>query len=429
MDTIFAQATARGKAGVAIIRVSGPDALPACKALCGDVPPFRLASVRVLRGLAGDVLDEALVLTFAEGASYTGEASAEFHLHGGRAVCESVLSALGELPGCREAEPGEFTRRALENDRLDLAQVEGLADLIDAETEAQHRLALRTFTGEMSLRIQDWRDRLVRAMALVAATIDFADEEVPVDVTPEVRALLSGLKDDLEREIAGTDMAERVRDGFEVAIVGRPNVGKSTLLNALAGRPAALTSEVAGTTRDVIELRYDLAGIAVTFLDTAGVRVTSDRLEAAGVALAIERAEAADLRIFLVDSLDEEIGVRRSAEDILVLAQADRLVDAASPSVSGLTGQGVEDLLSAVENRLEERVAKASGLSRRRQRLALNDGAASVAIALELLDADTPVEILAEQLRTGVQAFGRLVGTIDVEDVLGEVFSSFCIGK
>lgn len=428
MDTIFAQATARGKAGVAIIRVSGPKAHDACLALCGDVPTPRLASLRTLTDVAGAVLDEALVLTFVKGASYTGEDSVEFHTHGGRAVCDSVLNTLSALEGLRGAEPGEFTRRALLNDRLDLTQVEGLADLIDAETEAQQKLALRTFSGEMSVKIQDWRARLVRAMALLEATIDFADEDVPEDVGPEVADLLNSLETELRAELRGAATAERMREGFEVAIVGRPNVGKSTFLNALAGRKAALTSEVAGTTRDVIEVRMDLSGLPVTFLDTAGLRVTSDVVESAGVALALERAEAADLRIFLVDSLSERFELGVQTEDLVVLSKGD-LRESEVGAVSGQTGLGVEWVLGEIGARLDGRIGGMSALPHRRQRVALEEASNGISAAKSLLSAGSGLELASEELRRGIQALSVLIGDVDVEQVLGEIFSAFCIGK
>ncbi len=270
METIFALASARGKAGVAVFRISGPQALAAGEVLVGHLPaPHRAGLRRIVAD--GEVIDDGLVLVFPQGESFTGEPVVELQVHGSVAVAAALGRVLSAMPGLRLAEPGEFTRRALANGRLDLAQVEGLADLIDAETEAQRRQAERVLQGAVAERVAEWRKLLVRVTALVEATIDFADEDVPVNVAPEVEALLDRLGGELRREIAGSRVAERVRDGFEVAIVGAPNTGKSTLLNALAGREAALTSEVAGTTRDVIEVRMDLDGVPVTLLDTAGL--------------------------------------------------------------------------------------------------------------------------------------------------------------
>ena len=338
MDTIFALATARGKAGIAVIRISGPDAHEASRVLAGDVPPLRLAARRRLKGRDGAHIDEAIVLVFPDGASFTGEPVVEFQVHGSKATIDALLGELGALAGFRSAEPGEFTRRALESGRLDLTQVEGLAALIDSETEAQRRQALRTLDGALGKKVEDWRRQLIEAAALMEATLDFADEDVPVDVTPEVHEIINALEYDLRKEIAGSEIAERLRDGFEVAIVGPPNAGKSTLLNRLARREAAITSDVAGTTRDVIEVRMDLNGLPVTILDTAGLRATDDTVERIGVERTRRRAELADLRVFLscetfiVDDLYR-------AGDVLVAGKAD-LRQEFDRAVSGIDGSG-----------------------------------------------------------------------------------------
>ena len=428
MDTIYATATARGRSGVAVIRVSGPHALTAAQALCRTLPPPRQAAVRRL-AWQGELLDEALVLTFAKGASFTGEDVVELQVHGGPAVVSAVLRALADQPGLRLAEPGEFTRRALENGVLDLAQVEGLADLIDAETEAQRRQAVRVLSGSVGQRVEGWRRDLIRAGALLEATIDFADEEVPVDVSPEVLALIDGLMTDLGREVAGVQAAERIRDGFEVAIVGAPNAGKSTLLNQLAGREAAITSDIAGTTRDVIEVRMEIAGLAVTFLDTAGLRQTEDRLEQAGINRALSRAQAADLRLFLMDG-SETPGLTPLADDLVVFGKADTLSGVDGLAVSGLTGAGVPELLARIGGILESRVASAGALVRERHRLAVTAAIAALAESrAEVVRDHSRVELAAEHLRRAVRALDALVGRVDVDDLLGEIFASFCIGK
>jgi len=299
MDTIFALASAPGKAGVAVIRISGPGAFPALTALGGPDTHTRGLRVCDLTAPSGDALDQAVVLSFPKPNSFTGEDIVELQVHGSQSVIAACLSALGSLPDTRLADPGEFTRRALENGRLTLTQVEGLADLIDAETEAQRRQAQRVVSGDLAKRVETWRSALIRAAALIEATLDFADEDVPVDVSDEVRGLLSGVSEDLTHQVRGVPMAERVRSGFEVAIVGAPNAGKSTLLNALAQRPAALTSEIAGTPRDIVEVRMDLNGLPVTLLDTAGLRTTDDVVETLGIDRAIARAPQADLRVLL----------------------------------------------------------------------------------------------------------------------------------
>jgi len=427
MDTIFALASARGRAGVSVIRVSGPGALGAGVALCGAVPKPR--GLRLLRDAEGQALDEALVLVFEEGHSFTGEAVVEFQVHGSTAVIEAVLRRLGALDGLRLAEPGEFTRRALENGVFDLAQVEGLADLIDAETEAQRVQALRVLSGALGDKAEGWRRDLIRAAALLEATIDFVDEDVPADVAPEVLALIDRVENSLAVERDGVGIAERIRDGFEVAIVGPPNAGKSTLLNALAGREAAITSEVAGTTRDVIEVRMDLGGLPVTFLDTAGLRDTQDIVEGIGIRRAVERAEAADLRIFLLlQDGDKGVGLEPGNEDIVVAGKADLGAD--GPAVSGLTGEGLDHLIDQIQCVLAGRAAHAGTAIRTRHAVAIRKAAEALAQArIEVLGGAERAELAAEELRAAVRALDSLVGRIDVENILDEIFASFCLGK
>lgn len=428
MDTIYALASARGKAGVAVIRLSGPASHRAVAALCtSPLPPMRRAGLRQL-SWQGDVLDKALVLLFPEGASYTGAASAELHLHGSSAVIAAVLRALADQPNLRLAEPGEFTRQALESGRLDLTQVEGLADLIDAETEAQRRQALRALDGALGRQAMDWRESLVRAAALIEATIDFADEDVPVDVMPEVGGLVDDVLADLRRETAGAAAAERIREGFEVAIIGPVNAGKSTLLNALAGREAAITSAVAGTTRDVIEVRMEIAGLAVTLLDTAGLRETEDEVERIGVGRALDRAQKADLRVFLLDEAGPVKALIPLPDDIVVRGKADTPAD--GPGVSGRTGRGVTELLASIGQRLERRTAGAGLVIRQRQHQAMTEAIKAMESARdEIGRSQRRDEVVAAHLRDAARALALLVGRIDVEDLLGEIFARFCIGK
>lgn len=424
-DTIFALASARGKAGVAVMRVSGPQAHGALGQLCA-VPVARQAALRQLVW-QGHVLDEALVLLFDEGASFTGEKIVELQVHGSLGVIKALTQALAQM-GLRQAEAGEFTRRALENGRLDLAQVEGLADLIDAETEAQRRQALRVLSGAVGKRAEGWRKDLIRAGALVEATIDFADEDVPVDVTPEVLGLIDGLLGDLRREIAGTAVAERVRHGFEVAIIGAPNAGKSTLLNALAGREAAITSEIAGTTRDVIEVRMDLDGLAVTLLDTAGLRETLDPVEQIGVGRALSRAGAADVRVFLLDHPGEVLLMTPQADDIVVQGKAD--LHPADGAVSGRTGQGVDQLVARIAAVLAGKAASAGIMTHERHRVAMIRAVEAMESARHQVEgADGAAELVAIDLRRAARALDVLVGRVDTEDLLDEIFASFCIGK
>ncbi len=429
MSTIFALATALGKSGVAVIRLSGPLAFSATKRLAGSLPKHRVAGLRSLRDLGGALLDQALVLTFEQGHSFTGEDVAELQLHGGPATIKAVLETLGNIEGLRLADPGEFTRRALENGCLDLAQIEGLSDLLEAETDAQRTQALRVFSGALGDKAEIWRKDLIRAAALLGATIDFVDEDVPVDVTPEVNALLNGVKAALTAEAAGVRMSERIRDGFEVAIVGAPNVGKSSLLNRLAGRDAAITSEVAGTTRDVIEVRMDLNGLPVTFLDTAGLRDTDDKVEGIGIERAISRAKAADLRVFLYEQEPLNPQLEPEKEDIIVRSKAD-IYEGAAFSVSGLTGEGLETLTNRISTVIEN-MARGAGIAiRERHRVAITRALDALETAqTELGYGMERSELAAEELHTAIRALDSLVGRVDVEHILDEIFSSFCLGK
>jgi tRNA modification GTPase len=428
MDTIFALATAPGKAGVAVVRISGPLAHQAGTLLCGSLPEPRHTALRDVRDSQGSLIDTALVLCFQGPASFTGEDVVELQLHGSVAVTSAVLRLLSQQTGLRMAEPGEFTRRALENGRLDLAQVEGLADLIDADSEAQRRQAQRVLSGELGRLAQDWRQKLIRAAALLEATIDFADEDVPTDVTPEVSALLTSVQTDMEKEIVGVQINERIRSGFEVAIVGAPNVGKSTLLNALAGRDAAITSEYAGTTRDVIEVRMELGGLPVTLLDTAGLRETDDFVEGIGISRAVQRADLADIRVFLGET-SEDLGISIKPEDIVLRPKADTLSDRTN-AVSGKTGEGISELVTRLTSILSTRTAQAGIATRERHRMAMERANAGLAKAQEVLgQGSDQYDIAAEELRSAIRALESLVGHVDVENLLDEIFASFCLGK
>ncbi|MDB9856967.1 tRNA uridine-5-carboxymethylaminomethyl(34) synthesis GTPase MnmE [Amylibacter sp.] len=420
-DTIFALASARGKAGVSVIRLSGEQAFDIAAKLSGDVPKDR--GLRFLRA-DGVVLDQALVLTFVQGASFTGEQVVEFQCHGSPAVIASVCEALS-VAGGRLADPGEFTRRALENERLDLSQVEGLSDLIEAETEAQRKQAFALMDGGLTQKVERWRTDLIRAAALIEATIDFADEDVPVDVSPEVSALIIGVSEDLSQEIRGSFVAERVRDGFEVAIIGPPNIGKSTLLNALAGRQAAITSEIAGTTRDVIEVRMDLEGIPVTVLDTAGLRETDDTIEALGIDLARKRAEAADIRVFLtVDENTGGFGVFPQDTDLILKGKADE-----GGGVSGKTGAGLDQMIGHITQILSTRIALTQSAVRLRHRTAMEDAMGYLTAAVALMDDEDDGALVAMELNTALHAMNSIIGRVGVEDLLDEIFASFCLGK
>lgn len=428
MDTIFAQATAMGRAGVSIVRVSGPLSHEICTQMVGSLPQPRATALRMVKGRDGSFIDQALIISFSGPESFTGEDVVELHLHGSIAIMRRVLEELGLFEGARLAEPGEFTRRALENGRLDLVQVEGLADLIEAETEAQRKQALRVLSGALGSKVDSWRMSLIRAAALLEATIDFADEDVPIDVSDEVLELLGGVEKELLTEIEGTKAAERIRTGFEVAIVGAPNVGKSTLLNRLSGREAAITSNIAGTTRDVIEVRMDLGGLAVTLLDTAGIRESTDEIETMGVELALRRAAQADLRVFLLEE-GANPPFDPLNDDIMLKAKAD-ITGASYPAVSGKSGSGVDQLLQNIEAVLEELASGAGLATHARHASAMKTARDCIIKTQELLKIGPDVyDISAAELRIGIRALEVLVGRIDAENLLDEIFASFCLGK
>ncbi|MHA3914906.1 tRNA uridine-5-carboxymethylaminomethyl(34) synthesis GTPase MnmE [Halovulum sp. GXIMD14793] len=420
-DTIFAEATAPGRAGLSVVRISGPLSGHAARMLAGPLPGPRTAALREIRSLSGELLDEALVVFFEAGRSFTGEEVVELQLHGSVAVVRAVLTELGATDGLRMAEPGEFTRRALDSGRLDLTQVEGLADLIAAETDLQRQQAMRVFGGSLTSLAETWRQKLTRAMALLEVTIDFAEEDVPADVSAEVRALLTDVKGQIERELQTSQFSERVRHGFEVAIVGPPNAGKSSLLNYLAGRDAAITSPVPGTTRDMIEVRMDLGGIPVTLVDTAGLRETDDSVEAEGVLRARERASSADIRIVLGSHSESD-----DVNTITVTTKADLGEKGPGLAVSSVTGQGAVELTQEIAQRLRGKANVSGSAIRQRHVAALNTASDLLEAAL---NGECAAEFLVEDIRLAVRQLEGLVGRVDVENLLDVVFLDFCIGK
>jgi tRNA modification GTPase len=429
-ETIFALATAPGRSGVAVLRLSGEVAFTAATAIAGTLPPTRQVGLRTLRDPAsGNVIDEALVVSFRSPASFTGEDVVEFQVHGGTAVVEMLSAALGRQQGLRQARPGEFTRRALANGRLDLVQVEALADLVDAETAAQQRQAMDGLRGRLGELAGRWRAAILEALALVEASIDFADEELPAGLAHQAAAGLDGILAEMRHELRGAKVAERLRAGFEVAIVGPPNVGKSTLLNAIAGREAAITSEIPGTTRDVIEVRLDLEGLPVTLLDTAGIRAADEAVEGLGIARGRERAEEADLRVFLVETPMQIrlLGLEQVPGDIVATAKGD--LRPGADAVSGLTGAGIEGLLARLTGGLRERMAGLGGLGHARQREAVVRSVAAVEAARVELCGAQRLELVAEELRSALRALDFLMGRVDVEAVLDTIFARFCLGK
>lgn len=429
-DTIFALSSGRPPSGVAVVRLSGAEAAAAVLALSGRLPPPRLAGYGALRDPStGEALDRGLVLFFPGPASATGEDVAELHLHGGRAVVAAVLRALSALPGLRPAEAGEFTRRAHANGKLDLAEVEGLADLVAAESEAQRRQALALASGALSRRVGGWREGLVGALALLEAGIDFSDEgDVSGAVTDEACAILARLAGEMRATLADAGRGERVRDGLVVALAGPPNAGKSTLLNRLAGREAAIVSAVPGTTRDVLEVHLELAGQAVTLLDTAGLRPTEDLVEAEGVRRALARAEGADLVLWLSEAGAEPPPALMGAVRVRTKTDAGGGVPEGWIGISAETGQGIEDLVGRIEQAAQGLGGGEPALvTRARQRRAMEQAAAHLERALG--DFAGHEELRAEEVRLVMRALDRLIGRVDVEDVLDALFGTFCIGK
>jgi len=439
--TIYALSSAPGRAGVAVVRLSGPQAGAALMALTGrELPPARLARRAVLRNEAGPI-DDGLVLWFPSPASFTGEDVAELHLHGGRAVLAALFATLSRQPGLRLAEPGEFSRRAFEHGKLDLTEAEGIADLINAETEAQRRQSLRQMQGELGRLYEGWRQVLLRALAHLEADIDFPEEDLPAGVAAKVTPAVQNLRAEIARHLADNRRGERLRDGVGVVILGAPNVGKSSLLNALARREAAIVSDLAGTTRDIIEVQLDLGGFPVVLADTAGLRESADRIESEGVRRALARAEAADLKLIVLDATTwPEVPEATRAlidQDCLLLAnKTDQrgLPDGAAIDghkvlpLSVSSGEGLENLLRALEQAVASRfeLTGNAALTRARHREALEHCAAS----LDRFLADpSDAELAAEDLRLAARALGRITGRIEVEDILDVVFRDFCIGK
>jgi len=449
-DTIFALSSGRPPAAVAVVRISGPRAHVALEQLIGRVPQPRRASLaRVRDPETGAIIDEALALWFPAPNSETGEDMAELQVHGGRAVIAAVLAALAKLAGLRHAEAGEFTRRAFENGRMDLTAVEGLADLVAAETEAQRRQAYQHLKGLLGDRAETWRLRLIEALALVEAGIDFSDEEdVPKDMMARSLERIRPLAEEIGKACGG--QGERLREGLRVAIAGPPNAGKSTLFNRLARREAAIVSPFPGTTRDVLELHLDLGGYPVTVLDTAGIRETNDPVEREGVRRASEQAAGANLVLWIVDASASEWqtlqlpAIKVESESItwlvvnkidLVAGEEQRRIEPRFDRkeivnfVSSKTGAGVDELVNAVACYAESFFTPEPALvTRERQRAHLKETVLALQGAQRAAQ-DGREEIMAEQLRLATRALGKLLGRVDVEDVLDVIFRDFCIGK
>jgi len=443
LETIYALSSAGGRAGVAVIRVSGPKVIFVLESLTGrGAPEARRAHLfRLVDPENGVELDQALVLYFVGPNSFTGEDVVEFHVHGGRAVVAGVLGALSRFDGVRVAEPGEFTRRAFENGKLDLTAVEGLADLIDAETEGQRRQALRQMEGALGALYDGWRGRLLKLLAYAEAEIDFADEDLPDDLLSRLGPQLTGLANEIQSHLDDGHRGERLRDGVEVAIVGPPNVGKSSLLNRLARREAAIVSDEAGTTRDVLEVRLDLGGVPVTLADTAGLREAEGLVEKEGIRRGLARAESADLRLVMVargsdGSLVGNFDLTR-AGDLKILNKADKVSGGSGAGleevlkISALTGEGVDHLVGVLTEKVEALFGASENpvITRARHREGLVDCVEALERARMGLVSGLDPALVAEDLRIAMRALGRITGRVDVEDLLDVVFRDFCIGK
>jgi len=448
-ETIFALSSGKGRAGVSVIRLSGPDTLAAIEKLVGrqDTPIPREARLCWFADPeSGHRLDRGILLYFPGPKSFTGEDVGEFHLHGGRAVISGFFAALLKIPGLRPALPGEFTRRAFDNGKMDLTAAEGLADLINAETEAQKRQALRLMEGRLADLYEGWRREIIAAMARVEADIDFADEDIPQDVTAAVFQSIDQLRQNITDHIGAGFRGERIRDGLQVVIIGEPNVGKSTLLNFLSQRDVAIVTDIAGTTRDMLEVHLDIEGFPVTVVDTAGLRESRDIIEQEGIRRAEQRARTADITIAMIDAADwpdisEKLRDKINKDTIILLNKSDlclppekelscsQLACLAVMPISLKQEKGTGALLSRLSREVEARMelAEAPNLTRERHRQLL---VTSLYHLDRFIDSpDKELALLAEDLRMAARALGTITGRVDVEDILEVIFSEFCIGK
>jgi tRNA modification GTPase len=433
--TIVAAASGPGPSGVAIVRVSGPLACDVLTKLTGGPIAPRLATLRTLCDQDSEAIDKALVLWFPAPNSFTGEDVCEFHVHGGRAVVAGTIEACLAIDGVKLAKPGEFTRRTFENGKMDLSAAEGLGDLIEAETTAQRRQALRQMEGALGQEVMAWREQIIDALADAEGDIDFPDEDLPPGLSSRARTRILSLCEILAENLAASDRAVRVRDGFRVTILGPPNAGKSSLINVLAKREAAIVSPIAGTTRDVVEVRLVLSGAVVWIADTAGLRDGADEIESIGIERAYAQGRSADLRLGLITNDEDRAALApfMTDNDIWLLAKADE-IDwlGAKPCdliISSKSGVGIDALEALIAARASNDLvgSESAPLTRLRHKEAVSDTIASLTRALEA-DGGSP-ELIAEDLRLAARALGQIIGRVDMEDVLDRLFSQFCIGK
>ena len=430
-QTVFALSTSLGKAAIAIVRVTGPRSFEVVKSLVGSVPPPRTAVLRSLR-YKGDLVDRVVLICFKEKSSYTGEDMAEFHIHGSMAVIDSISEVLSVGFNLGVADPGEFTRRALENGCMDLSQVEGLLDLINSETKEQKNQSLKVLSGVIGNKFSGWRASIISSLALAEVMIDFSDEEVPISTVNDILMLVKSLSDELVSEITNAGSLELIRDGFDVTIIGKPNVGKSSLLNYLAGREKAIVSEKSGTTRDIIELGIDLKGFRVNFFDTAGIHATTDDIEIIGIERARIKALQSNMRVFLLSDDDkvEDFGVVVEKTDIIFRAKSDLGQPCSYPGISSINGEGVSEMLNQIQKNIKISIGYSGVLINKRHKKVIKNTIWYLElVCADLKSSDVQIELVAENLRLAIMELDFLVGKINVEDVLGDIFSSFCIGK
>ena len=432
--TIFALSTPESLSAIAIIRISGPDTLNALGLLCCcNISSFKKKRTLTLKKIYSSdnaLLDEALVVSFEKNKSFTNEQMAELHIHGSIIVIKTVMETLSKMPFLRQAFPGEFTQRALENNKLNFTQVEGLSDLLQAETEYQQKQALDTYTGKTNKKIIKWKNEILKTLSLIEANIDFYEDVDDTDLIKKVTKSILSLEKDLITEKKGFKFSESLRSGFIVSIVGKPNSGKSTLINKLAKRNVAITSRISGTTRDIIELRYNLDGIPIVFLDTAGIRKSKNKIEKIGISKSLKKANKSHLRVILSENMEEvlSLGLKKSSLDIVLRPKGD--LKGSEPSISGKTGKGVENLLQLIKERLSSKKITSTVINRTRHLERVNVCINYINNIKELISRDViELELLANELRGIILNIDGLLGLIDTESMLGEIFSNFCIGK
>ncbi len=439
MDTIFALSSGKGKSGVSVIRVSGKEAFACLEAFKISNVEARSTSLKKLRNPNNEIIDSSLVLKFVSPASFTGEDVIEIHAHGSIAVVSEILGILESIPNYRHAEAGEFSKRAFENGKMDLLQAEGLADLIESETKSQRAQAVRQMEGEFSGIYENWRERVIEIMAFIEAFVDFPDEDIPQDLELQARAKVQTIINEIEKQL-NNNIAEKIRDGLVITILGKPNVGKSTLINLLTKRELAIVSNIAGTTRDSLEAHFEISGIPVTLIDTAGIRETKDEIEEEGVRRALEKAEKSDFKIYIIDATNPEIDENLIDENTLVLVNKTDVSNDLSAieetnyaiiKTSLKTGDGVDEILTKLSEIAEKysSISEAGIVTRARHRNLLHNTLENLNNFIEVRKNELPIEIAAENLRLASFGIGKIIGKIDVEDVLDKIFSEFCIGK